>query len=65
MNLDELYAQSFIIRIWLEETTEEAEQATWRGHITHVPSRKRHYFENLDEIKRFIAPYLESMNIDI
>ena len=52
---------SFIIKLWLEETAEEAEQALWRGHITHVPSGKRSYLRTLDAIPTFIAPYVGSL----
>ena len=48
---------SFVIKIWLEDE----ELASWRGHITHVPSGQRCYFEELDRIAMFIAPYLETM----
>jgi len=54
---------SFIIKIWLEETAEEAGRATWRGHITHVDNGKRQYFETLDEIPAFITPYLKQMGV--
>lgn len=56
-------AQSFIIRIWVEEYTEESDQGVWRGHITHVSSGRRRYLKDLDEIGDFIAPYLEAMGI--
>jgi hypothetical protein len=59
----ESYGQSFIVRIWLEETVEEAGAATWRGQITHVPSGERRYLKDLDEIVAFIAPYLEGMGV--
>jgi len=62
MNCDILGA-SFIIRIWLEETVQEAGVAKWRGHITHVPSGKRRYIEELDEIVTFIVPYLGEMGV--
>jgi hypothetical protein len=54
---------SFIIKIWLEETAEEAGRASWRGHITHVPSGERRYIEDFEAIKRFMIPYLESMGV--
>jgi hypothetical protein len=54
---------SFIIRVWIEETVEEAGQAVWRGHITHVPSGNRRYVKDLDEITAFVAHYLEEMGI--
>ena len=59
----EPYTHSFIVKIWLEETAEEAGKATWRGHITHVPSGKRRYIKDLDEIWIFITPYLERMGV--
>lgn len=54
---------SFIIKIWLEETVEEAGKATWRGHITHVPSGTRRYLKNLGDITDFVTPYLEEMGV--
>ena len=54
---------SFIIKIWLEEVAEEAGQAIWRGHITHVPSGERRYIRHLDDIRVFILPYLLAMGV--
>ena len=61
MDLHEFTTHSFIVKFWLEEMVEGADQATWRGHITHVPSGERRYFSRLDEIPAFVAPYLEDM----
>jgi hypothetical protein len=58
-------AQSFIVKIWVEERAEEGGRGTWRGHITNVPSGKRRYLKNLDEIGDFIAPYLEEMGVKL
>ena len=54
---------SFIVKIWLEATAEEAGRASWRGHITHVPDGERRYVKGLNEIPAFIAPYLEEMGV--
>lgn len=56
-------AQSFIVRVWVEERAEGASRGVWRGHITHVPSGERRYLKNLDEIGDFIASYLETMGV--
>lgn len=61
MESTESRTHSFIIKIWLEETLEEDGQATWRGHITHVPGGERHYIQDLNAIPLFIEPYLERM----
>jgi hypothetical protein len=53
----------FVIRIWLEEPAEGIRRAKWRGHITHVPSGKRAYIEDLDQILEFITPYLRDMGV--
>jgi hypothetical protein len=63
--LSEYALCSFIVKIWLEETVEEAGRATWRGHITHVPSGKRCYIQDLDQIRDFIAPYLEGLGVRV
>jgi hypothetical protein len=62
-NLSEYGPLSFIVKIWLEETAEEAGAATWRGHITHVPSGDRQYIKDLDQVRDFVAPYLEEMGV--
>lgn len=53
----------FLVRVWLEEEACGAHPATWRGHITHVPSGRRCYLEDLDDIATFIQPYLEEIGI--
>jgi hypothetical protein len=53
----------FVVKVWLEETAEVTGQATWRGHITHVPSGRRRYIQSLGEIIAFIAPYLRAMGL--
>jgi hypothetical protein len=64
MDLFELSTQSFLIKIWVEETAEEAGETLWRGHITHVHSGERQHFQDLPEIMSFMQPYLAEMGID-
>ena len=59
----EATSHPFFVRIWLEEGANDAHPATWRGHITHVPSGRRQYLKDLDSIPTFIAPYLEEMGV--
>jgi hypothetical protein len=54
---------SFIIKIWLEEITGETGHTVWRGHVTHVPSGKRHYIQDLNAILLFMQPYLEQIGV--
>jgi hypothetical protein len=56
---------SFIVKVWLEKATERADQSTWRGHITHVPSGERRYLQDPDEITAFIASYMEQVGAKI
>ena len=58
-------AQSFIVRVWVEERAQEGDRGTWRGHITRVPGGERRYLKNLDEIGDFISPYLEAMGVKL
>lgn len=53
----------FILSVWLEEPAEGIHPAKWRGHITHVPSGKRLYIEDLDQIREFVTPYLSDMGV--
>jgi hypothetical protein len=61
MEQSESHTQSFIIKIWLEETVAEDGRAIWRGHITHVPSGERRYLKQLNDVVAFIVPYLTKM----
>jgi hypothetical protein len=62
MRKQETPIHSFTIRLWLEGRFEEWPASTnktrWRGHITHIPSKTRRYFEDLDDLKPFISSYL-------
>lgn len=56
--------QSFILKIWLEETADEAGKALWRGCITHVPTRTTRYFQEFNELIRFLKSYLGVWGVD-
>ena len=56
---------SFIIKIWIEEVTDETKHVVWRGHITHVPDGARQYLNGLPDIQKFIAPYLKAMGAEV
>ena len=58
-------AQSFIVKVWIEDSTREAGRGVWHGHITHVSSQKRRYLKNLGEIEYFIAPHLEELGVKL
>jgi hypothetical protein len=64
-DLEESNTQSFIVKVWIEETIEESGEAKWRGHVTHVQSGKRQYLQNLDGVAAFIAPYLKNMGVNL
>ena len=50
---------SFVIKIWEEDPQPEADEIVWRGHITHVISGKRQYFQQLDRVLPIIKAYLQ------
>ncbi len=58
---------SFVVKIWLEEDAEGDDKVdpTWRGHITHVPSRQRKYIDDMNGITSFISLYLERMGVHL
>ncbi|MBI9044442.1 MAG: hypothetical protein JEZ06_08150 [Anaerolineaceae bacterium] len=61
----ETHTHSFIIKIWLEETAEEAGKTIWRGRISHVPSNERRYLNDLEDILGFIKTYLNEIDLPI
>ncbi|RIK44215.1 MAG: hypothetical protein DCC55_03225 [Chloroflexi bacterium] len=64
MDVYERTTCSFIVKIWLEELSSKTGRPSWRGHITHVPSGSRKYFEDLNEIILFINFYLQALGHD-
>ncbi len=63
MDPDEDLIHSFVIKVWIEETVEEAGRARWRGHITHVRSGERRYLEKPGDIVAFIAIHLRPLGV--
>jgi len=54
-------ANSFVVRIWLDDDPGAPNEGPWTGQITHVPSGRRRYFRELDLMSLFVAGYLEAM----
>lgn len=57
--------QSFVIRLWLEETGAPQQPWRWRGHITYVSSGERRYLRHLDEVISFMTPYLQGYEVEL
>jgi hypothetical protein len=55
---------SFIVRIWLESSSDASMICEWRGVIEQVGSSKKIYFRELNAIVEFIKPRLEEIGID-
>jgi hypothetical protein len=58
-------SQSFIVKVWVEDSAWQDGRSVWSGHITHVSSHERRYLKNLGEIEDFIASYLEEMGVKL
>lgn len=63
MNDNDADTSSFIIRTWIEEPADQHHGTHWRGHITHVGTGKRQYFQKLEVVTDFIWSYLEEMGV--
>lgn len=61
MQLFETSTESFIVKIWSEE---DPDSVVWQGQITHVLSGEKQTFNSLDEIERFMLPYLQEIGMD-
>ena len=64
MDLSESQLHSFIIKLWLEDATEETNRPAWSGQIKHVPSGEHRYIRSFDEIADFIKPYMKSKDFE-
>ncbi len=65
MELFENSSHSFVLKLWLEDAGSETDPACWRGHVTHVPSGERRYFQDLNGLLEFLIPYLEGMGVEV
>jgi len=61
-DLKDVTAHSFLLRFWRVAGGLEQEDLPWRGHITHVMSRRRRSIQDLEEIKTFVEPYLTNFD---
>jgi hypothetical protein len=64
MDLLETSIQSFVIKIWVEETIEEAGEVVWRGHIIHTHSGEKQHFKSMDEMVCLMGGYLQEIGIE-
>ena len=54
---------SFVVKVWREEEASRQNSARWRGHVTHVFSGERRYFQSLADLTRFIEGYLSTLGV--
>jgi hypothetical protein len=52
-------SHTFIARFWLEPREIKNAKPIWRGVVEHVASGQRRYLRDLDEVKAFVASYLQ------
>jgi hypothetical protein len=63
MDIPESKVHSFVVKLWLEESDDEA-RIDWHGYITYVPGGERRYLKRLSDVSDFIARYLEEMGVE-
>jgi hypothetical protein len=57
LDLSDTISLSFVIRIWLEESGKDDQDALWRGQIRHVLSGDHLYFQDVADMVAFIEGY--------
>jgi hypothetical protein len=62
--LPENTTHSFVIKVWVEDVTLQNGQTIWRGHITHIPSKRRRYFDDYRSLQQFIEAYLQVSDLE-
>lgn len=58
---DKASIHSFIIHLWMEESSNKLDLTIWRGYITPVPGGERHYFKDIKKITTFIVAHLKEI----
>jgi hypothetical protein len=61
----EPHTHSFILKLWLLKQEGAKGGQNWRGHITHVASNQRIYFDSFLELNNLLSPYLEKMGVKL
>ncbi len=60
-NMDSNLSRSFVLKLWIESTSQDGCKVIWRGHITEVISRKKRYVKALEEINAYLIHQLQEM----
>ena len=63
MDFPESEVHSFIVKLWFEQSAEQAAHVAWHGYITHVPGGERRYLKELTDIVAFIEPYMRTADV--
>lgn len=50
--------QSFVIRVWVEEPVPKHADQRLYGHVVHVASGRRRYFDTLEDAFAFVVEQL-------
>jgi hypothetical protein len=51
---------SFVVRVWIEDRCDTSGTVRWRGSVTHVPSGRTRYFEDLTDMCAFVAAHMQA-----
>lgn len=54
-------ARSFVLKLWIESTSQKNKEISWRGRITEVISRKGQHVKSLDEVTAYLIRQLQEM----
>ncbi|MBK6327329.1 MAG: hypothetical protein KA362_19205 [Chloroflexi bacterium] len=65
MDLFETGSESFIVKIWTSEDEDGTAVSHWRGQVIHVLSGDHYTFDSLDEIEKFMLPYLRGLGLEV
>ena len=55
---------AYIVRVWIERREVEDAPVEWRGSIEQVAGGGIKYLTDLNEIARFIRPFLEAAGVN-
>ncbi|NND74914.1 MAG: hypothetical protein HKN44_07885 [Ilumatobacter sp.] len=51
-------AQSFVLRIWLEDNSTSSTPLRWRGRITNVLDEQTRFVDSFRQVEEFLEGYM-------
>ena len=56
---------AFVLKLWLIDQQERQGKRAWRGHLVHVATGERIYFDNMSQLNNRLLQYLDQIGVQL